>query len=117
MRVSGTITSILVVSASLMLAACGDSGGADADRDGEITKAEVIAEMADGSPVAMRPGQWEQTFEFTEVDLPGMPEEAKEMMQRQMGSSFTTRACLSEADVEQPDPEFFGDYILCKHAP
>ncbi len=108
MRASRKIPALLALSASLALAACGDSGGADADGDGEITQAEVIAEMADGPAVRMRPGQWEQTFEFTEVDIPGMPAEAKEMMQRQMGSSFTTKACLTEADVEQPDPEFFG---------
>jgi len=108
MRVNVIAPAVMALSTSLALAACGDSGGADADGDGKITQAEVIAEMADGSPVAMRPGEWEQTFEFTSAEIPGLPAEAQEMMKERMGSSFTSKACLTEKDVAKPDADFFS---------
>lgn len=109
MRLNLTATAMLAASASLMLAACGsDSGSADADGDGEITAEEVAAEIANGPAVQMRPGQWEQTFEFTDVEMPDMPQELRDGMSGAMGRTFTTTVCMSEEDVADPDPEMFS---------
>jgi len=108
MRANLIAPAIVALSATLSLSACGDSGSADTDGDGEITQAEVVAEMADGPSVQMRPGQWEQTFEFTSAEMPGLPEQAQQMMKDRMGSSFSTKTCLTEQDVEKPDADFFS---------
>jgi len=95
--------------AVLAMATAGCSGGgADADGDGTITTDEVIAEMAEGPSVKMRPGMWETKMEYTELDLPGVPEDMKEMVMRRMGSGVISSQCLDEEDIEEPEAEFFG---------
>jgi len=98
---------VMIAAATAMLAACGDSGGADADGDGSITAEEMAAEAASGGAVAMRPGRWEQKMQFTEVDMPGMSEGMADMMKGQMGQGMTITHCLTEEDVKEPSPEMF----------
>lgn len=94
---------------SLTLAACGsDSGTADADGDGVITQDEVRSEMAEGTNVEMRPGQWEQKMTITEFDIPGMPDEMKGMMSGQLGQTITISHCLTEEEVANTDADFFA---------
>jgi len=91
-----------------VLAGCSDSGGADSDGDGTITQAEAEAEMAGGPGTNMRPGNWETKIEYTELNVPGIPEEMKDMFKRNMGSGITSTQCLTEEDMEEPSAEFFG---------
>lgn len=93
--------------ATLALAACSDNG-ADADGDGTITNEEVAAEAASGDAIKMRAGEWENTVEFTEFDIPGVPESMKDMIAGQMGKSITTTSCITQEEAEKPDAEFFG---------
>ena len=102
------VRTIIAASACLaLLAACSD-GGADTDGDGNITKEEVAAEAASGGEVKIQPGQWENTIEFTEFDVPGVPQSMKDMLARQMGQSITTKACITQDQAEKPDAGFFG---------
>tara|TARA_B100000678_G_scaffold245480_1_gene217914 strand:- start:1226 stop:1768 length:543 start_codon:yes stop_codon:yes gene_type:complete len=99
---------IIAASACLaLLAGCSD-GDADADGDGEITSKEVAAEAASGGEIKMRAGEWENTIEFTEFDIPGVPEGVKEMIAGQMGKSITATSCLTQDEVDKPDAGFFG---------
>jgi len=102
------ITMGLLAGGALLLAACGDSGGADANADGEITNAEMAAEAASGDAVKIRAGQWENTFEFTEFDIPGVSDNMKDIIAGQMDKSFTTTSCITQDEADQPDAEFFG---------
>ncbi len=104
---------IISVSVAALLAGCssGGDGGADADGDGEITSEEMAAEAASAGSNPMRPGQWEQTMKFSEVNMAGMsgmPEGVAEMMQERMGSGFTITHCLTEEEVAQPSTEMFS---------
>ncbi|MEL7738349.1 DUF3617 domain-containing protein [Citromicrobium bathyomarinum] len=106
---------LLAASACLaLLAACSDGasdtpGSADANGDGDISSEEVAAEVASaGDAITMRPGQWENTIEFTEFDIPGVPANVKDMMAKQMGSSVTTKSCLTQEDADRPNADFFG---------
>lgn len=99
---------IFAAAAMSLLAACGDSGGADADGDGNITAEEAAAEAASGGQVAMRPGRWEQTMQFTEINMPGMPAGMADMIKGQMGQGMTVTHCLTEEDVQEPTPEMFS---------
>ena len=99
---------IIAASACLaLLAACSD-GGADTDGDGEITSEEMAAEAASGGEMKMRAGQWENTIEFTEFDIPGVPASMKQMMAEQLGSAITTKSCITQEEVDKPDAGFFG---------
>lgn len=100
---------ILAASACLaLLAACSDNG-ADADNDGTITKEEVVAEAASGGgDITMRAGQWEHTVEFTEIDLPGVPDNMKDMVRQNMGGKVTSTSCMTQEEAEKPDADFFG---------
>ena len=99
---------IFACAAAALVAGCSDSGSADADGDGTITQEEVAAEMAEGPAVAMRAGKWEQTVEFTELDLPGVPEGMQDMVKGQVGSGVTVNNCLTEEEANRPKPDFFG---------
>ncbi len=103
-------TSISATATLALLAGCssGSDSSADADGDGEITQAEMVSEMESAGEMAMQPGMWEQTIEFTEIDMPGIPENMQDMMRSQMGASMTMQHCLSAEDVSRPDPDFFG---------
>ncbi|GAB5350086.1 DUF3617 domain-containing protein [Alteriqipengyuania sp. 357] len=99
---------IIAASACLaLLSACSD-GGADSNGDGEITGEETAAEAASGGEMKMRAGQWENTIEFTELDMPGVPASVKEMIAGQMGQSITTTSCITQEEADQPDAGFFG---------
>tara|TARA_B100000678_G_scaffold287671_2_gene294680 strand:- start:342 stop:905 length:564 start_codon:yes stop_codon:yes gene_type:complete len=102
------VRTIIAASACLaLLAACSD-GGADTDGDGNITKEEVAAEAASGGEVKIQPGQWENTIEFTEFDIPGVPENMKDMIAGQLGKSITTKSCITQEEADKPNAGFFG---------
>jgi len=90
-----------------LLGAC-SSGGADADGDGEITSDEVQAEM-EAAAISITPGQWETTVQLTEFDMPQMPEEARGMMQQQMGRAQTNTSCITPEEAADPEANMFGD--------
>ena len=99
---------LIAASACLaLLSACSD-GGADSDGDGAITSEEMAAEAASGGEMAMRPGQWENTIEFTEFDIPGVPAGMKDMIAEQMGSAITSKSCITQEEAERPSAGFFG---------
>ncbi|MBD60122.1 MAG: hypothetical protein CL808_08395 [Citromicrobium sp.] len=114
---------ILAATACLtLLAACSDGGadtdGADTDGDGAITSEEVAAEAATGDDVTMRAGQWEHRIEFTELDMPGVPENMQGMVKQNMGGAgITTTTCLTEEEANRPKPDFFGseDHQNCTY--
>ena len=90
-----------------LLGGCSD-GGADADGDGTITEQEVAAEAASSGEIKMRAGEWENTIEFTEFDIPGVPEGMKDMIAGQMGKSITAKSCLTQEEADKPDAGFFN---------
>ncbi len=94
--------------AVVALAACSDSGGADKDGDGEITKEEMEAEMKSGGAVNMQPGQYEVTTTFSKFEAPGLPEEAMGMIKAQLGKGNTITTCMTEEDVKDPGADFLG---------
>lgn len=99
---------IIAATASIaLLAACSD-GGADTDGDGTITGEEMAAEAASGDGVKMRAGQWEHTVQFTDLEMPGVPEEMQGMVKQNMGSGITTTSCMTEEEANRPDADFFG---------
>ncbi len=93
--------------AALAISACSDKG-ADADGDGKISDAEAQAEMGSGGKMAMKPGQWEVKISFDKIDAPGIPANMQGKMKEQMGQGMTQQSCLTQAQVDKPDGDFFG---------
>lgn len=98
-----------IATAAFALAACSDGGtDADTDADGAIASEDMAAEAVSGEGTTLRAGEWENTIEFTEFDIPGVPAAMKDMIAGQMGQSITTTSCITQADADRPDADFFG---------
>jgi Protein of unknown function (DUF3617) len=93
--------------AALAISACSNKG-ADADGDGKISDAEAKAEMSSGGAMAMKPGLWEVKIGFDKIDAPGVPANVQGQMKEQMGKGMTQQSCLTQAQVDKPDGDFFG---------
>lgn len=103
---------IIAGAASALLTACGggadDAGGGDANGaesaggsgtvEGDLSLGEV-AERAREGTVRPQPGQYRAQVELVDLDIPGAPPQAKEMMRSSMAS--TNEFCLTEEDVEE----------------
>ena len=91
----------LPLAAAILLAACGGSGETDADGDEKISGDELTAAAAD--MVQPRPGQYRTTAELVEFEVPGMPDEQKQMMRTMMsqGAAQAATTCLTPEDVEK----------------
>lgn len=108
-------TSILagatLLASTFALAACGGSASADADRDGTITQEEVEAAVAG---VEIRPGQWENTVEFVDIEFDDtqLPEEARAfvvpILDSLRGRVTTTNSCVTEEEASRPQAEMFS---------
>ena len=96
----------LILAGCAMLAACGNEPEVKMEN---ASAGEVADEMRrQGSDVAfINPGQWQQTVTLIDVDAPGMPPEAKSMMQQAMGETQVHEVCLTEEQSKSPREDFF----------
>lgn len=99
---------IAIAAPLALITACSGGGSADADGDGEISGEEAAEEVANAN-INITPGQWENTVQFTEFDIPNMPEEARGMMQQQMGQSRTDTSCITPEEAADPEASMFDD--------
>ena len=83
---------------SLALAACGSE--APESESGDGLSMEEVAERAQGSAVKPEPGRYRLTMDVLEIDIPGAPPEAADMMRGMMGGQ-SQEYCLTQADVDR----------------
>lgn len=67
---------------ALLLAACGEGGGGDS--------------------VALQPGQWETTVQFSSIEIPGAPPEAVQQMRQMMQQPQTRSECITPEQAANP---------------
>ena len=84
--------------AALLLVACGGQDGNE----------QAGAEGKGGGAVALQPGQWETTIQFTELDVPGMPAEVANQMRGMMGQPQTNSACVTPEEAANPAGDLVG---------
>jgi len=100
----------------LALAAC-DSGPNVSATNATPEEVQEKVDAAGGGAVMVSPGRWEGTMTVHEIDIPGMPPEAREQMKAQMGSDQSFTSCVTEEDVKQQKAFFTGatDDKSCKY--
>jgi len=97
---------LILIGCTAMLSAC--------NKDPEVkmenaSVEEVAKEMRkSGTDSFVNPGQWQQTVTLVSIEAPGMPPEAKEMMQKAMGNGQVHEVCLTEAEAKSPKEDFFS---------
>ncbi len=98
---------IAALSLSLLALAGCDKGTVN-ETNASIEEVENAVAAA-GPAVRLQPGRWETSGEIVELDAPGMPPQAQEMMKKQMTANASRVAvCLRQEDVEKPNAGFFG---------
>lgn len=91
---------------ALPLAACGSKE--EAAEPGEpASMAEVREEAA--KLERPRAGQYRQTMEMVEVDIPGMPKEAADQMKAMMQKAQTRDFCLTAEEADKGFRDMFND--------
>ncbi len=87
------------IALGLVLAACGETGSADADGDGVISAEEMSAAVADREP--MQPGNYQLSMEVLELEDPdSSPEELQQARAFfEMMGSMAPPQCMSEEDL------------------
>ncbi len=94
--------------AAIALAACSSGGDADKDGDGKVTAEEASAEMAEGGKIALNPGEYEMNISFSEIDAPGIPAQAADMVKEQMAKGMTVKNCVTQEQIDNPGADMFG---------
>ena len=92
----------------IALAACGNEPEVKMDNAsvGEVAR-EMQKQVAAGDSF-ITPGKWHQTVKLVEIDAPGMPPEAREMMQKAMGEMQEAEHCLTAEQAKRPPADFFA---------
>ena len=95
-----------VLTAALMLCACGSDDSVDLEN---ASANEVAQELrkADTAQGFVNPGKWKQTVTLLEMTSPGMPAEMAEAMKRATGQSQVNESCLTAEQAKRPREDFF----------
>ncbi len=90
------LTTCCVTAMALSLAAC---GGGDKGKDGKVASATASTE-----PVKREPGLWKNDVKLVKFDMPGMPPEMKDGMQKMMeGAGKMPPTCLTKEQADKED--------------
>lgn len=93
--------------AALSLAACGSKEAAQEKATGPKSIEDVQKEA--GKLQRPEPGQYKQTVEITNFEVPGMSKEAAERMRAMMTARRDTLICLTKEDSEKGFKDMFNN--------
>lgn len=98
------ILPLIALSAALALAGCGSEKSVTAKNE---SVSDVAKKVSDAG-LKFNPGRWDSTMKFVNMEMEGMPPEAKAMMSKILGKDRTFASCLTKEEAEKPDGKFFG---------
>lgn len=87
------------------LTACGQNKGVTAENESAESVAKKVAEA--GAQIRPQPGRWRNEMKLEKLELPNMPAQMKEAMNKQLGTSQTFITCLTPEEAAQPNAGFF----------
>lgn len=102
---------VLLCASALALSACsekGSGGSADKNGNGIIDSQERVAEMNYDAFIPMKAGLWETNFVFTDINVPTLGKAEKQRIMNEVAKSTSSQSCLTEAEAQKPDANFFG---------
>ena len=102
------MTRLVLTLPLIALAACGNEPDVKMEN---ATISEVAKEMGRQSGAGdsfITPGKWQQTVKLIEIEAPGMPPQAREMMQKAMGEVQQVEHCLTPEQARKPPEDFFA---------
>jgi hypothetical protein len=100
------MTRLLIALPLMFVAACNSEPDVKMENASVGEVAQEMRKQADSQFV--NPGKWQQTVTLESIDAPGMPPEAKSMMQKAMGEAQVHEVCLSPEDAKSPKEDFFS---------
>jgi len=88
----------------LALAGCNSAEETVTAKD---ASAEEVAEQVAKVDVRPKPGRWESTLQFTNIEMAGMPPQVQEAMKSQLGSEQKWLSCLTPEQANANNGDFF----------
>ncbi len=99
-----------VASSALLLASCDRGPSVSATNASQQEVAEKVAAATSGGNTPMvEPGRWEGKLTMHELDIPGLPAQAREQMKTQMAQDRPFISCLTDEDVKSKKAFFTGN--------
>lgn len=99
----------------ISLAACGNDPEVKMENASVGEVAQEMRKQAGTSGSFITPGKWQQTVKLLEIEAPGMPPEAKEIMQKAMGELQQVEHCLTAEQAKRPPEDFFAKANDCRY--
>lgn len=101
------MTRLLLALPLLAVAACSNEPEVKMEN---ASVAEVAREVSrqGGEESFVNPGKWQQTATLLEIEAPGMPPEAKQMMGQAMNRAQVHEVCLTPEQAKSPKEDFFA---------
>ena len=96
--------SVLAV-ATFAIAGCGQEKGVEAKNESVESVSNKVAAATNIRP---QPGRWQSTVKMERIDMPGVPQQAKDAMAKQMTAGHSFSSCLTPEQVNQPNGGFFA---------
>lgn len=94
-----------MLAAVLALGACSQETKQEQTADAGDMASKVGQGVAAPTP---QPGRWETTMKLESFDLPGMPADARAIVEQSMGDGKTFATCLTPEASRRPPAEFFN---------
>lgn len=96
----------VVILGAAALAACGSEPSVKAE-NASVAEVQAKIEKAGGQAVFLSPGRWESSVRIDKVEIPGMPAELAQRMQKAVAGTVSA-SCLTPEEAKKPAAEFFG---------
>ncbi|NIJ35820.1 hypothetical protein FHR22_000469 [Sphingopyxis panaciterrae] len=88
---------VAVIGVSLALGGCGKS---DSSADAGAEKTSGVGASSSG-PVKREAGNWKTDVKLVKFDMPGVPANMKDQMEKQFAAASGTEQCVTQAQVDQ----------------
>ncbi len=105
---------MLLIGLVLPLAACGSKPAVNEKNASVEEVASKVREVSKAEGM-IRPGKWQSTMKIEQMDMPGMPPEAREQMKKMFANSRVSETCVTPEQAKQPNPKMFAGNDQCRY--